>query len=111
MTAPPPHYRQVGDTLVGISAQLKRPGGNPVILTDATVQFSLLDEQNSPKVDKKAANIDDPARGKVSYDFEPTDVDTVGNYTAQWLVTDAASSETETIPPNNDDRQPVIIQD
>jgi hypothetical protein len=62
-------------------------GGLPVDLSAATVNFKMrpLNSQTL-KVDR-AAVVVTPTAGTVRYDWDPTDVDTPGEYLAWWEVT------------------------
>lgn len=55
------------------------------------------------KIDGTACTITDAAAGKVRYSFASQDVDTVGVYDVQFVVTNAAN-KTTTFPTDTDGR-------
>jgi hypothetical protein len=62
-------------------------GGVPVDLTAATVNFKMRPVNSSTLKVNRAAVVVTPAAGTVRYDWDPTDVDTEGEYLAWWEVT------------------------
>lgn len=94
-----------GATLPSLEIQIL-DGNDPVDLTGATVTFSMQDANGVPKISGAAANLDDPATGKVSYDWAGADVDTDGNFSGQFSIVVAAG--TYKIP--NGSTQRIIIQ-
>jgi len=87
-----------GDEEPPLEATLEDANGNPKDLTNANgVQFHMKDPTaDTAKVDK-AASIDDGSNGKVSYSFDAEDVDTTGEFEAEFEVT-WADDDTETFP-------------
>jgi hypothetical protein len=59
----------------------------PVDLTAATVNFKMRPLNSSTLKVNRAAVVVTPAAGTVRYDWDPTDVDTEGEYLAWWEVT------------------------
>ena len=94
-----------GATLPSLEIQVL-DGNDPVDLTGATVTFSMQDANGVPKISGAAANLDDAATGKVSYDWAGADVDTDGNFSGQFSIVVAAG--TYKIP--NGSTQRLIIQ-
>lgn len=77
---------KVGDAGTKVRATLKS-GGDPVDLTGASVKFIMrLPGASAPKVNA-AATVEDAAAGKVAYTFIAADLDTPGDYWAEWQVT------------------------
>ena len=68
---------------------------SPVVLTGATVLFVMKTEGLVTKVSAAGA-LSDPVNGKVRYSFVGPDVDTVGNFWGQFVIT--ISSRTYRIP-------------
>lgn len=76
-----------GDPSPAIKATLKDSAGTAVNLTDAAVKFLTRQRgQTTNKVDA-AATIDNASGGKVSYAWAAVDVDSVGEFDAEWEVT------------------------
>lgn len=94
-----------GATLPAVEIQVL-DGNDPVDLTAATVTFSMQDADGVPKISGAAANLDDAATGKVSYDWAGADVDTDGNFSGQFSIVVAAG--TFKIP--NGSTQRLIVQ-
>jgi len=75
------------DRLPSIQAILSS-GGNPVDLTGATgVNFIMKAAQGNTVKVNAAAVVVTPASGVVRYDWAVADVDTPGEYLAEWQVT------------------------
>lgn len=87
-----------GDTEPPIEATLEDADGNAKDLTNASgVDFHMKDPRaDTAKVDA-AGSIDDAANGKVSYQWVASDVDTEGEYEAEFEVT-WSDGDTETFP-------------
>jgi hypothetical protein len=87
-----------GDTEPALEATLEDANGNAKDLTNAdSVQFHMKDPTaDTAKVDK-AATIDDAANGEVSYSWDGEDVDTTGEYEAEFEVS-WSDGDTETFP-------------
>jgi hypothetical protein len=84
----------VNDTAPSAQGTLKsgRPKKVAVDIQGATVKFHMTDAANELKVNAAANNDQvgdgsDGSKGKVSYDWDPADVDTEGVYKAEWEVT------------------------
>lgn len=76
-----------GSTLPALEMQLIETDGTPVDLTNATqVKFRMGITPGSPKVDA-AAVVVTASEGRVKYEWEAADVDTVGTYNGEWVVT------------------------
>jgi hypothetical protein len=83
----PDFYASQGDTAPVIAEQLLDGAGNPAPLTGASVKLQMwLPGAAVAKVDA-AATITDAALGKVSYTWTAPNLDTPGDYLAQWKVT------------------------
>jgi len=80
--------RQVGDRLTPIAAQLTRPDGTIVDLTDTVVKFLMYDVSGTLKVAEVEAVIVSESEGRVKYAPKAVDVDTPGNYNAYFRVYD-----------------------
>ena len=87
-----------GDTEPPIEATLEDADGQPKDLTNANgVDFHMKDpREDAAKVDA-AGSIDDAANGKVSYQWTADDVDTEGDFEAEFEVT-WSDGDTETFP-------------
>ena len=83
----PDWWLKQNDTAPAIAFQLFSGAGTPVDLTGATVKLiAYLPGAASPKINA-AATITEQATGKVSYTLQAADVDTVGDYLAEFQVT------------------------
>lgn len=87
-----------GDEEPPLEATLEDADGNPKDLTNAnSVQFHMKDPTaDTAKVDKAGA-IDSAADGEVSYSWDAEDVDTTGEFEAEFEVT-WSDGDTETFP-------------
>ena len=104
--------RQIGDTQIAIAAQLKRPDGTAVDVTDLTVKFHMVNAQTgADKVAETSANVSTTvaATGMVQYDPVAADVDTVGTYHA-YFVTEDDDGKQDTFPAIKGEFQ-VVIED
>jgi hypothetical protein len=82
-------FKIVQGQLPTLKATLVDTAGQPLDLTDCTVDFSFV-LAGGGVMYSGAGTIDaDPTTGKVTYVFTSGQTATVGNYTGQWLVTDA----------------------
>jgi hypothetical protein len=81
-------YLKKGDRLASLVATLKKPDGTAQDLTGATVfmYMRLRGSTGTPKINGASASIIDAANGRVQYDWEVADVDTVGRYWATFVV-------------------------
>lgn len=76
-----------GSTLPALEMQLIETDGTPVDLTNATqVKFRMGITPGSPKVDA-VATVLSATQGSVKYNWAGGDVDTVGVYNGEWVVT------------------------
>lgn len=87
-----------GDEEPPIEATLEDADGNPKDLTNAdSVSFHMKDpRKDTAKVDKPGS-ITDAANGEVRYSWDAEDVDTTGEYEAEFEVT-WSDGDTETFP-------------
>lgn len=70
----------------------------PANLTGATVRMRMRDSRGGDLVIDALATISgDPTTGSVSYQWEPTDTDTVGSFIVEWEVT-YANGTSQTFP-------------
>lgn len=100
-----------GDQLPDYTATLQVGSGSAaeaIDLTNCTVRFLMaLQPSGSPKVDA-AATVDGTATdGNVRYAWEPTDLDTPGDYSVEWEIT-YASGKKLTVPSGGYDTIKVI---
>lgn len=85
-----------GDTRTAIRATLLEPSGSPVNLTGASVRFVMADLRGAIRI-ARAAEIVDPAGGKVLMVFETSETDEAGTYRAEFEV-QFADGRKETYP-------------
>ena len=78
-------YIKRGDTGSPIRATLRDQSG-PVDLSGADVRFHMMDNVEAVKVDAESTVLA-PGDGDVQYEFGDEDVDTAGEYRAEWEVT------------------------
>lgn len=84
---PEVHCRQQGDTLTPLGAQLVHaPSGTIEDLTGKTVKFVMYGITGTLKTAEAEATVVDAAVGKVKYDLQAEDVDTVGTFYFYWHV-------------------------
>lgn len=97
-------YTKRNDTARSIQATLRDPAGALVDLTGCTVRFILRATSAADGVEKvrALAVIVSPA-GVVRYDWQAADVDTAGDFLAEWEVA-YPSSRKETFPSNGYNR-------
>jgi len=94
------HYIKEGDTSPAIEYALTPV---TVLLTGASVVFSMRDRRGTVKVNQQAATITDNGTGDangtptVQYDWTASDTDTAGTYYGEFEVTYADTS-VETFP-------------
>lgn len=87
------------DTMPSIAASLEDSDDSAIDLTGATVRFLMTPiGESTAKVDA-AAIITDAANGKVKYDWQSEDTDTLGTFVAEWEIT-YSSGGIETVPSN-----------
>jgi len=82
---------KAGDAGTEIAATLKDSAG-AVDLTGATVAFAMADAQFRAAKVNAPASVVDAAAGKVSYQWQPGDLDTAGSYVAEFEVSFADGS-------------------
>ena len=83
-------YVKQGSTSPSITSTLLDPDGDPVDLTGASVTFRMV----GPDTITGAADIDaDPTTGRVSYDWQPGDLDQWGGYAVEWVVVDNGNTD------------------
>lgn len=87
------HSINQGDTRTPLGAILKQDG-NSIDLTGLSVEFRMFSEESVAVMDWTAATVDDAPNGKVSYDFQSTDVDTAGTFYAWFRIVDGAEYDT-----------------
>jgi BppU N-terminal domain len=75
------------DTKPLMVSTLFNPNGTPVNLTNATVAFSMRDQQTKLRVVSGAAVIVSAVNGVVSYTWGANDTSTAGWYNAVFIVT------------------------
>lgn len=90
-------HRTQGDTRTPLGAILQQRDENGVLtavdLTGKTVSFKMINAAGFSKVALTTATIVTAAAGKVSYDFQNADVDTPGEYTAWFVVTEGGETD------------------
>lgn len=89
--------RQVGDTLIPISATLRQADGTVVDLTSLDVLFTMVSSDGTVKVAETAADTTDATAGEVQYDLQDADCDTAGTYYI-YFITEDAGGEQNTYP-------------
>ena len=80
--------RQVNDRHTPLAAQLTRPNGDVIDLTEYTVKFAMYDASGVAKVTEADAQVISAAQGRVRYKFNDADVDTPGHYNAYFIIID-----------------------
>jgi hypothetical protein len=88
VTAIAQRTRTVGDRLIPLTETLIDEDGSVLGLTGCSVRFRMIHESGAVKVDSVPAEVVIAATGRVSYEFEPADVDTPGLYFYWFLVSD-----------------------
>lgn len=92
-----------GDTAKPLDVVLTDANG-VVNLTDCTVRIYMTYQgTTTKKIDGAACTLTNASEGKVRYNFITTDVDTIGIYDVQFVVTNAAN-KTTTFPTDTDGR-------
>jgi len=83
------YFFKKGDTAPAIVAILLDGLGAPVSLVGATVKFHMQAQDGTVKVNATATIDPDQLtnKGKVSYTWGASDLDTVGVYLSEWEVT------------------------
>lgn len=101
-------YIKQDDREPAIRETLLTDDGNPILLSGATVKFSMIEpDSGTVKVNAATADVVDPNTGVVEYAWTTGDTDTAGRYLREWEVT-FASGRKETVP--NDRRgYPTIV--
>lgn len=94
------------DTSPSILADLKSFNGDPINLTNASIQFHMKSVDGTLKVDA-AMTILNESLGRVRYDWQVGDTDTVGSYYVEFEVTYADNS-VETFPNNGNKTVSVV---
>lgn len=88
-----------GDRLPSLSVTAVQADGTAYDLTGATVVFNMrAADSGTVKVSRSAATLVDGATGKVRYDWQSGDLDTNGEYLAEFECT--ISGRKLTIPTN-----------
>lgn len=88
------HYHNLGDTLTPIQAQLLIDGYPYSGLSGKSVEFKMVNDAGTTKVDWTAGSIVDANLATVQYDFASADVDTAGTYWAWFRVVDGSEYDT-----------------
>lgn len=81
-----------GDTGPSLTRTLVDASGDPLDLTDATVELAMLGAVE----DTRAATVNDPEAGTVTFDWIESDTEAAGVITATWKIT--ADGVTTTYP-------------
>lgn len=77
-----------GDRLPSLSVTAVESDGTPYDLTGATVVFNMRTADGATvKVNRQAATLVDGPTGKLRYDWGSTDLDTAGDYDAEFECT------------------------
>ena len=86
------HYLKVDDLAPDLLITVKDAAGDVVILTGATIVFSMYHKRTgTAKVAAQAAAIvGDGSAGQVKYEWSGTDTDTDGEYAGEFDVTPAS---------------------
>jgi len=91
-----------GDTAPDITALISRSDtGDPIDLTDSTVQFQMRKQDDRRFTVNGLADIIDAIAGKVAYSWGPNDLATPGDYLVQWEITFVDDKIETTDPPNS----------
>jgi len=90
-------YIKTGNQLPVLSAALTDATGQPMDLTDCTVQFRMRQAVHSTPAVNAPASITDAANGKVQYAWTSEDTATAGTYIAEFVITNG-SGQTSTSP-------------
>ena len=79
-------YINTGDLTPSLQANLRNPDNSPVVLTAATVTFTML-QKGKVLINGKAAAIVNASAGLVRYDWQAGDTQVFGSCTAYFTVT------------------------
>ena len=87
-------YIKRGDTLPALTATLLEPDGKtPVDLTNSTVVFQMRDRKNTLVLEGDCTVLDDVG-GRVEYEWQEGDTDTVGAMRGEFEITSDAGTAT-----------------
>jgi len=87
-------YVKQGDLLPIVEATLKFEDETVMDLTGASVNFHMVDQEGTVKVDASATIKDPPTDGKVQYAWVSGDTDTPGRYRGEFEVTSGGKTQT-----------------
>lgn len=97
-TQTPDYYVKQGDTYRQITGTLKDAEGRPVNISGATVRFLMRAiDGTTNKVTAVATNLDDGTlanRGRVAYTWQTADINTPGDFKAEFEVSFAGAKDT-----------------
>jgi hypothetical protein len=89
------HTITLGDTLTPLAVTLTQ-SDSPVNLTGKTVKFQMVAHNGAIVIAETSDNVSivAPTQGRVNYDFQAADVDTLGTYWAWFTVYVGAERDT-----------------
>lgn len=95
MSVPAVFNIKQGDRLPGLTVQLLDSTGQPLNVAGKTVAFRMRPATGGAlKVTSGSCTIVDGARGLVRYPWAAADTDTLGDFDAEFIVTDAGLVQT-----------------
>lgn len=97
-----------GDTAPSITGLITRAAGGPLNLSAAdAVHFIMRLLTDRRMIVDGEANVPDAANGAVSYDWQPGDLQTAGDYGVRWRIFWADGTVQDTTPENTLTVEPV----